>query len=174
LDEIKGTWLYNFCLIIRYTFIRPNELFSLTVGNVNLPHSISIPANISKNGKSESVVIPSNLLPVLKSMEIDKHPSGHYLFSKQAHRYEPSKVGAEPVVKRNKAYNLHKRVLERLGIKGKALYSWKHTGVCAAYHATNGDIYAIMRQCRHYSISQTSTYLKSLGLIRNDAMSGEW
>lgn len=173
LEEVRGTWLESFVLIEFYTYIRPNELFGLTVGNVS-SDSIQIPANVSKNGKSESVVIPKNLQPVLKRMELYKYPSNYYLFAKKEHRYDLTTVGPNRIEKRNQAYKAHKKVLDKLGIKGKTLYSWKHSGVVAAYKATNGDIYAIMRQCRHYSILQTQTYLKSLGLIRNDAMSGEW
>jgi integrase len=51
----------------------------------------------------------------------------------------------------------------------KGLYSWKHTGVCAAYYATGKDVYALMRQLRHKELTTTMIYLKSLGLIQNDA-----
>ena len=43
------------------------------------------------------------------------------------------------------------------------LYSWKHSGVVAAYNA-GIDIKTIQNQCRHHSLEQTDIYLKSLGL----------
>lgn len=43
------------------------------------------------------------------------------------------------------------------------LYSWKHSGVVAAYNA-GVDIKTIQNHCRHQSLEQTDIYLKSLGL----------
>jgi len=49
------------------------------------------------------------------------------------------------------------------------LYSWKHSGVVAAYNA-GVDIKTIQSQCRHQSLEQTDIYLKSLGLGINKAI----
>ena len=49
------------------------------------------------------------------------------------------------------------------------LYSWKHSGVVAAYNA-GVDIKTIQNQCRHHSLEQTDVYLKSLGLGVSKAM----
>ena len=50
--------------------------------------------------------------------------------------------------------------------KDFTLYSWKHSGVVAAYNA-GIDIKTIQSQCRHHSLEQTDIYLKSLGLNVN-------
>lgn len=60
------------------------------------------------------------------------------------------------------------RIVEKLKMKKNfTLYSWKHTGVVNAYHA-GIDIKSIQMQCRHHSIQQTDTYLKSLGFTDNE------
>lgn len=62
------------------------------------------------------------------------------------------------------------KTINKLGIDTqKGLYSWKHSGVCYYYYLTNKDIYAVMRQLRHRDLSTTMIYLKSMGLIQNDA-----
>jgi integrase len=53
--------------------------------------------------------------------------------------------------------------------KDYTLYSWKHSGVVAAYKA-GIDIKTIQSQCRHQSLEQTDIYLKSLGLNVNLAI----
>jgi len=53
--------------------------------------------------------------------------------------------------------------------KDYTLYSWKHSGVVAAYKA-GIDIKTIQSQCRHHSLEQTDIYLKSLGLNENLAV----
>ena len=65
--------------------------------------------------------------------------------------------------------NVHySKLVEPLNLgKEFTLYSWKHTGVVNAYK--NGvDIKALQLQCRHHSVSQTDTYLKSLGFMDNE------
>jgi len=167
-------WLYNFTQIMFYCFIRREELYRLQVAHVNLSdNSISIPANVSKNGKSESVVIPRNLRPILESMQLHLYPAQYYIFGHTG-REAVLRPAEQPVTNRNHAYNQHRSTLARLHIHGRTLYSWKHSGVCAAYRATNGDIYAIMRQLRHYDLKMTQIYLKSLGLVENTAMAGAW
>jgi len=167
-------WLYQFTQVMYYCFIRRAELYRIKVGNVNLQsNTISIPADAAKNGKSESVVIPANLRTVLADMQLHTYPAHYYIFG-----HIPGESSLHPsehcVVNKNYAYNAHKRVLKALNIHDKTLYSWKHSGVCAAYRATNGDIYAIMRQLRHYDLKMTQIYLKSLGLVENSAMAGAW
>ena len=60
--------------------------------------------------------------------------------------------------------NRFRRLITELHLgKDYTLYSWKHSGVVAAYNA-GIDIKTIQNQCRHHSLEQTDIYLKSLGL----------
>jgi integrase len=169
----NNAWLYCFTQVMYYCFIRRAELYRLRVENVSLHgNTITVPAAASKNGKTESVVIPRNLLPILHAMELHRYPPHFYIFGMAGNgTLGPAE---EPVTNKNYAYNAHVLALKALQIPNRTLYSWKHSGVCAAYHATNGDIYAIMRQLRHYDLKMTQIYLKSLGLTENTAMAGDW
>jgi integrase len=69
---------------------------------------------------------------------------------------------------RNMVSKRHSEVLRSLNYPSDlTLYSWKHTGVVAAYKA-GIDLYSIMRQLRHHSLDMTQIYLKSLGLVKNE------
>lgn len=59
-----------------------------------------------------------------------------------------------------------KEAADKLGISVR-MYSCKHTGVSAAYRI-GVDIYAISRQCRHRTITETQNYMRSIGLSPND------
>ena len=48
--------------------------------------------------------------------------------------------------------------------EGQDLYSFKHSGVIAAYRATK-DIKLIQEYCGHKNIADTDKYLRELGLI---------
>lgn len=156
--------LYYFTQIMYFTFIRRTELARLTVGDFDLINkTIVIPSNVSKNGIQESVVIPIGLEAILKEMRLEHYPTSQYVFGK--HLFI-SDIIYENV---NHITTRHKKYLKKLNIhESKSLYSWKHSGVCAAYYATGKDLYSVMRQCRHRSIETTQVYLKSLGLIQND------
>lgn len=156
--------LYYFTQIMYFTFIRRTELARLTVGDFDLINkTIVIPSHVSKNGIQESVVIPIGLEAILKEMKLEHYPTNNYVFGR--HLFI-SDIVYENV---NHISTRHLKFVKKLKIHtSKSLYSWKHSGVCAAYYATGKDLYAIMRQCRHRSIETTQVYLKSLGLIQND------
>lgn len=98
--------------------------------------------------------------------KLDVIPQTHYLFSKGL-------IPGAQSYGRNSVSMKHGSVLRSLNYsKELTLYSWKHTGVVAAYR--NGiDVYAIMRQLRHHSLDQTMIYLKSLGIVKNVEFAGK-
>jgi integrase/recombinase XerD len=156
--------MYYFSQIMYYCFIRRSELALLKIGDVDLiNYTITIPAGVSKNKSQESVVIPVGLEPILKEMKLSQYDKNDYLFGsclmRSPHQFK----------NHNHISTRHNKHLKGLGIDNqKGLYSWKHSGVCAAYYATGKDIYAVMRQLRHRDLNTTQIYLKSLGLIQND------
>ena len=153
--------LWRMVQTLYYCFIRTTEMQRLKIDNVLLDEQkIYIGADQSKNGKGEYVAIPSPLMETFKSMGLENYPGHFYLFGKNG-------VPGEQTMWTNWPTNKHKEVLDFLGIKGKTFYSWKHTGVVNAYK--NGvDIKSIQLQCRHASIEQTDTYLKTLGFVSNE------
>jgi integrase len=156
--------MYYFSQIIYYCFIRRSELSQLRIEHFDLVNkTINIPADISKNKCSESVVIPVGLDSILEEMDLKLYPSNMLLFGRRLKR------GYDQIKNVNHISSRHNKIVKDLKIDPeKGLYSWKHTGVCVAYYATGKDIYSVMRQLRHRDLNTTMIYLKSLGLIQND------
>lgn len=148
--------LWSFIQIIYNTFIRPNELRQLKVSDIRLAErTIYIDAKISKNNKSEFVTIPDSLIDSIIDL-VQNKTSGEFIF--------PGKTGA---ISKNRMNDRHRPFLVKHSFtKDHTLYSWKHTGVVRAYKA-GVDLKRIQLQCRHHSIAQTDTYLKSMGLYEN-------
>jgi integrase len=167
-DQMEKLWaamdpnMKLFTRFIYFTYIRPIELLRLRVRDVRMEmRQIIIHGDQSKNKKQQSVVIPDSFLMELQDLDYGKMPGDWYLFGKGL------KSGPEPY-SRNSVTKYHSKILEKLKFeKSLTLYSWKHTGVVAAYNA-GIDLYSIMRQLRHHSLDMTQIYLKSLGLIRNN------
>jgi len=147
---------------IYFTFLRPLELLRLKVKDLNTKQAhVIIQGHQSKNKRQQSVELPDAFLKDIIAMGYDKLPQDWFLFGKDM-KPSPISLSRNTVTKRHTAY------LTKLNYgKELTLYSWKHTGVVAAYRA-GIDIYAIMRQLRHHSLDMTQIYLKSLGLERNE------
>jgi site-specific recombinase XerD len=157
-------WLYYFTQVMYFTYIRRTELTKLKVGDFDLTNNtIVIRAEVSKNKTQESVVIPEGLDPILKQMGLEHYPTDHFVFGRHLFPSEQQYVNPDHITTR------HNKFVRRLQIdRQKGLYSWKHSGVCAAYYATGKDIYSLLRQLRHRDLTTTTIYLKSLGLVHND------
>ena len=149
--------LWLACQLQFYCFIRPNELRQLKVEYVNLNGGyIEIPGFVSKNRKTQKVSIPSALLPDLNFLA--GHDPDLFIFS-----------GPGPIaLPRDRLSKWHKKVLDELNIKGRyGFYSWKHTGVVAAYKA-GIDMKDLQMQLRHHSLDMVNEYLKDLGIMDSD------
>lgn len=157
--------LWYFTQFMFHTFIRRTELTTLQVKHIDIRNStIIIPGAMAKNNTQESVVIPIDLEPVITEMKLDQLPPDHYVFGRGL------LTGALMFKNPNHISTRHNSIVKGLQINAeKGLYSWKHTGACAYYYAAGKDIHAIMRQLRHRDLNTTMIYLKSLGLVQNNA-----
>lgn len=155
-------FLWLVCTFIYYTFMRPIEIGRLRIKHLDFERAkIHVPGEISKSGKSQTVEMPEPLKKALQKY-VGKAQAEDYVFTAQL------KPGTDQIS--HNYFNKHfAPVRDALKLdKNKTLYSWKHTGVVAAYK--NGvDLKAIQLQCRHHSIDQTDVYLKSLGFQENEA-----
>lgn len=159
---LKNYRLYLFTQFIYFCYIRPIEILRLKVSNINVKdRQIMVYGNQSKNAKQQAVEIPDSFLPIVREMKLEDYPGEYYLFGKNL-------VPSEKPFSRNTVSKYFKvQVKDEFKLsKEKTLYSFKHTGCCAAYNE-GIPMLNIMRQCRHHSISETENYLRSLGLIRN-------
>lgn len=161
----KDPRMYYFTQIMFHCFIRRTEMTFLKVKHVDIiNNTIVIPGEHAKNNHQESVVIPKGLEHILKEMKLENHSSEDYIFGR--------KLLTGPLQFKNPNWisTRHNNIVKQEKIDPeKGLYSWKHTGVCHYYHGTGKDVYALMRQLRHRDLNTTMIYLKSMGLIQNDA-----
>ena len=149
-------WL--FVQFMYYCFIRPGELRLLTVGAIDLDEgTILIDAKISKNKKSEYVIIPPAFLQYLADTGITDCKHSDYVFSPGSH------PGTEPYSK--DVFNRrHKVVTKKFGYNVRyTLYSWKHTGAVDAIRA-GVKIKELQLQLRHKDLQTTDIYLRSIGI----------
>jgi len=148
--------LYLFTRYMYYAFIRPRELRFLRVKHVQAKNlTITIPGEIAKNRKTETVAI---INPLLKLIDLNGFPANHYLFG----------AGLKPAkgqCSENSPLYWHTEALEACNLKGRGytLYSWKHTGAVNAYLSGVG-IKQLQAMLRHSTVQMTDIYLKSLGL----------
>jgi integrase len=132
-NQLKNYFIENdpemwlFVQLEYYCFIRPGELRLLTVGAIDLDDAtILIDAKISKNKKSEYVIIPPPLLKYLEKIEICKYKHNNYLFS-------PGGTPGTELYSKDVFNRRHKTTTRKFGYNDRySLYSWKHTG--AYYH----------------------------------------
>lgn len=138
--------------LIYSCYIRPGELRLLQWSDINTERGyIELRPEVSKNKKWQKVVIPGHLLRTL--IERKKSRNVYVIGGK----IEP--VGL------NWLYNSHRKVLNKLGIKGRlSLYSWKHSGVVDAVRA-GINIKDIQLQLRHHSLDMVNVYLSNLGVL---------
>lgn len=165
----KDPQMFLFCAFIYYTLARPKEIQLLKIRDIR-GNKLLIQAQVelngqkkqlSKNHKSQFVIIPDGLQQLIRDYGILEYNSDFFIFGNKG---EP---GPNPYSKHysTKKYKPH---LDFLGITGgQSLYSWKHTGAIKLYQATK-DMKKVQRQCRHWSITETDNYLRDLGMFEDD------
>lgn len=168
LNEIHRThkMLFLSVLLLYYCFIRPEEQRRMKAHLIDLKNgTIYIPGDISKNKKSETVTIPSAIIPYLYDLGVDKIHRNDFIFGQYLKPHPTKQCGS------NSLNEAHKHLITRLyqekklrSITGISIYSWKDTGGMSLVHS-GVDIYQIMRQMRHSDLSTTQKYLKSLSHI---------
>jgi len=140
-----------------YTFIRPGELRQMLVSDIYFEErKILVRGEISKNKKSEFVLIPDCFMPMVAKL-IHKRP-GDYIIE------HPRKPGE--MVPVNFFGNEHRKILLSLGFDTTrfVLYSWKHTGAVSVAK-TQVRMKSLQSQLRHHSLDQVDQYLRQMGVI---------
>jgi integrase len=158
--------LYYFVSFVYYCALRPKEISMLKIKDIDFGRqNIFVSADISKNKKGESIVIPNSFMPILQRMDLQSMNKDFYILGS----------GNVPGVEYNKQYDKLtaklKIIIASLKINPNCtLYSFKHSGVINLYYATNHNIVEVSRHCRHSDIGITQNYLKSLGFMDNSAV----
>ncbi len=152
--------LWLFIQFIYYCFIRPKELRFLQLKHIQFEsQQILVPAQISKNKKSQYVAIPTVLFEQIKCWyDRDKE---YYLFGSDG-------VPGCYQVKVNSMKLRHRKILDNLGIsKEYKLYGWKHTGA-VNFTRAGGNLKDLQLQLRHHSLDQVNQYMQSMTAIESE------
>lgn len=148
---------------IFYCFIRPGELRQLRVGDVMLDDGkICIPSDVSKNKKTQYVVIPDVFLEDLRTFLWQRNPTAYLIGG------DFTPVGV------NWMKNRHQSLLKKLHFDTRKykLYSWKHTGAVVAVKS-GIHIKQLQLQLRHHSLDQVNAYLRQLGVFDMGEFAGK-
>jgi integrase len=151
--------LWLFCCFQHYCFIRPGELRLMKISYIDFEQqTITVPAEISKNKKRQTVWIPDVFVSIIQHYKLDVTNPEFYIFGKE------NKPGKLPFG-RDYYSKLHKKFLIELNISNEfSLYSWKHTGAKSLATKT-GNVKELQMQLRHHDLNTTDIYLKSLGIM---------
>ncbi len=159
----KQLQLLLFIQFIYYTLARPNEIYHLKVGNIDLDQKrIFISRSISKNRKSSFVDLYPPLESEIVKSGIMKYPKEYFIFSPIGHP-------ALKICHKKWFYLRHVAILQSLDMNKSdreyTLYSYKHSGAINLFLSGLEPI-DIQKQCRHHSLQQTMDYLRELDLFR--------
>lgn len=149
------------CLMEYYTFIRPDELRYIKIGDIDISsQTVYVSADISKNRKGQAVALNDKIIKEMIEQNVFRHHSGEYLFGEELtpgtgqlyvnrFRLEWAKV--------RKALNFP---------DSYQFYSLKDSGIRDLANAEG--IVVARDQARHYDISVTNKYLKNQNVVNEN------
>lgn len=155
--EPKEPYLWLACEMQYYCAIRPGmELRLLKVGQIDRERSsVTIPCEVAKNKRTETVGIPGDLMELIEKLGIFHYPSDYYVFGKWGI------PGVSPLG-RNTLRNRFNLYREHLGISpDHKFYSWKHTGAISALE-NDIPIRKLKDYMRHKDLKTTMEYVQSM------------
>ncbi|MDE7159422.1 MAG: tyrosine-type recombinase/integrase [Muribaculaceae bacterium] len=149
------------CLMMYYTFVRPNELVNLRVGDISLKDmELRVSESYSKNRKTQNVALNERLVHLMLDLGVFNHNSGEYLFSR-GFLPGPQKMPADIF---NRRWGTVRR---RLGLDSRAqFYSLKGAGIRDL--ANQEGIVVARDQARHRDVATTNRYLAERGSVAPD------
>ncbi len=142
------------CMMEYYTFIRPEELTCLTIGDIRVKdQKIVVHGEWSKNRKDEAVGLNKEVLKLMVDLNVFEFPSHFYLFGSKSFRPAATKTTGR--IFRERFAKLRKKLKWPDSIQ---FYSLKDSGI---RDLANAEGIVIARdQARHSDISTTNHYLK--------------
>lgn len=146
-----------------YCFIRPKEMRFLKVGHINFQDgSVTVPGDIAKNNKTQTVVVPEVFLLYLKNLGIDKLPGEYHLIT-------PERVPGLNPVSKNYLWSRFKHYRMQLGLpQDYKFYSFKHTGAVKASKYI--PVKDLQMQLRHHSLDQVDAYLRQMKAVESESL----
>lgn len=151
LEDIQQNFYLLACWLLYACFIRPTEICGLKISNINFQNqTIFIPAEISKNKKSQVVTIPQNVADFILRLRVWTYTQDFYIVGQG---YKPS---AKKITEKNlRSFWLKLRKILQFSDKYQ-FYSLKDTGITRMLNILN--IAEVRDQARHSNISITDVY----------------
>ncbi|MBQ3700812.1 MAG: site-specific integrase [Prevotella sp.] len=141
------------CMMEYYTFIRPDELRHIRVGDVSVSEKeVRVPAEVSKNHKERHVGINSKVLQLMIELRVFDAPSQYYLFGKEL------KPGPEMTYLNRFRYEWKKMRQALRWPASYQFYSLKDSGIRDLANAAG--VVVARDQAGHSDIAVTNRYLK--------------
>lgn len=142
--------LYVVALLVFNCFLRPQEIVRLRVRHLkNLGRILSIPGEVSKNSKNQTVVVPEKVRDQIAKMDLD-YPTDWFVFSTNLRRGKREIAPTRIAGKWRKFADAH-------NLK-KGIYALKHTGNGMALE-NGANARDLQLQNRHGSLDETQKYL---------------
>lgn len=140
------------CYILHYCLVRRKEMSYIQLKHISIhKQTLYIPAEISKNGKGETVTIPEKVINLMMDLEIFNNPQNYYLFSE---KFKPGKSRKhEKQFTDFWAYHVRKDLNFPDSYQ---FYSLKDTGITDLLRKY--DVLTVRDQARHSDIQMTDKY----------------
>lgn len=148
-------YFYLACMMEYYTFIRPEELSHITLGDISIKEqSVFVSAAVSKNKRDGKVGLNDKIIKFMIALGVFQFPNDYYLFGPKVTR--PSATRGDSEMFRRKWNTL---VCKGLGWSDcYQFYSLKDSGL---RDLANSEGIVIARdQARHTDVSTTNKYLQ--------------
>ena len=146
------------CMMEYYTFIRPNELTYIRIGDIFAKEQkIVLSRTFTKNGKDGAVGINEQLLLAMSDLGVFSYPKDYYLFG--GRDFMPGPKQQDKRIFRDYFVKIRKVMHWPLSYK---FYSLKDAGIRDL--ANSQGIVIARDQARHSDISTTNKYLKGSAL----------
>lgn len=148
-------YFYLACMMEYYTFIRPEELSHITLGDISIKEqSVFVSAAVSKNKRDGKVGLNDKIIKFMIALGVFQFPNDYYLFGPKVTR--PSATRGDSEMFRRKWNTL---VRKGLGWSDcYQFYSLKDSGL---RDLANSEGIVIARdQARHTDVSTTNKYLQ--------------
>lgn len=141
------------CMMEYYTFIRPDELRHIRIGNISVTdREVTVPAEVAKNHRERRVGLNKKVLQLMIGLKVFDAPSHYYLFS------DNLKPGPEMTYLNRFRYEWKKLRKALRWPDSYQFYSLKDSGI---RDLANAEGVVVARdQAGHSDIAVTNRYLK--------------
>lgn len=157
--------LYYASLFLYYCFIRPNELRSLQIKDIDLKNRmIRLDRSVTKTGKDKFMRICDPLALILTDMQIGMYPVNYYLFGRLLNSSDTQLYRSDYFSKR------WRRTVKNLDIPANnKFYHWKHTGIQDHLNTKGIPLLDICRQSG-LTLEVLNTYAESTSVPASEKL----